>query len=90
VNRISIAVAGVALAALTVGSEYARAPARAAPAPAPAPAPVRSPVTAYVFDGPAGTVTPIRTATNTRLHTIKVGPEPIGIAITPASWRCRG
>ena len=40
-------------------------------------------MTAYVANRDAGTVTPIRTATNTALRAIKVGDEPSAIAITP-------
>jgi len=39
--------------------------------------------TAYVANSGSGTVTPIRTATNTALKPIKVGLVPIAIAITP-------
>jgi YVTN family beta-propeller protein len=35
----------------------------------------------------SGTVTPIRTATNTALAPIKVGTSPQGIAITPIAYR---
>jgi hypothetical protein len=39
---------------------------------------------AYVFGGPVtGTVTPIRTATNTALKPIKAGAFPFAIAMTP-------
>jgi YVTN family beta-propeller protein len=41
------------------------------------------PVTAYVVNHYSGTVTPIRTATNTALKSIKVGQSPDAIAITP-------
>jgi DNA-binding beta-propeller fold protein YncE len=43
------------------------------------------PVTAYVvnFNNGSGTVTPIRTATNTALKPVKVGSGPVAIAITP-------
>src|SRR5215469_16626181 len=39
--------------------------------------------TAYVVNNGSGTVTPIRTATNTALKAIKVGIGPFAIAITP-------
>ena len=43
--------------------------------------------TAYVLNAGSGTVTPIRTATNTALAPIRVGKfpqaEPLAIAITP-------
>jgi YVTN family beta-propeller protein len=39
--------------------------------------------TAYVPDAGAGTVTPIRTATNTAGPPIAVGTGPFAIAITP-------
>ncbi len=39
--------------------------------------------TAYVANFGSGTVTPIRTATNTALTAIKVGAQPVAIAITP-------
>ena len=48
-----------------------------------APAPAGDPVTAYVAGYGSGTVTPIRTATNTALKSIKVGVHPDAIAITP-------
>src|SRR5215472_8962236 len=38
---------------------------------------------AYVANPGSGTVTPIRTATNTALPPIKVGPNPEALAITP-------
>ena len=38
---------------------------------------------AYVANSWSGTVTPIRTATNTALPPIKVGHGPEAIAITP-------
>jgi hypothetical protein len=38
---------------------------------------------AYVISGEARTVTPIRTATSTKLKPIKVGHDPSVIAITP-------
>jgi YVTN family beta-propeller protein len=38
---------------------------------------------AYVIYQNSGTVTPIRTATNTALKPIKVGAFPVAIAITP-------
>ena len=43
------------------------------------------PVTAYVvnFNTGSGTVTPIRTATNTAGKAIAVGKHPLAIAITP-------
>src|SRR5450755_953623 len=41
------------------------------------------PVIAYVVNPASGTVTPIRTATNTALTAIKVGIAPLAIAITP-------
>ena len=37
----------------------------------------------YVANSGSGTVTPIRTATNTALAPIKVGESPVAIAITP-------
>src|SRR5258708_12685164 len=40
------------------------------------------PVIAYVVNPASGTVTPIRTATNTALKAIKVGFAPLAIAIT--------
>jgi YVTN family beta-propeller protein len=43
------------------------------------------PVTAYVANELSGTVTPIKTATNTAGTPITVGTEPIAIAITPAT-----
>jgi len=39
--------------------------------------------TAYVVNTDSGTVTPIRTATNTALAPVKVGRGPVAIAITP-------
>src|SRR5260370_9062791 len=42
------------------------------------------PVIAYVVNPASGTVTPIRTATNTALKAIKVGFAPLAIAITPS------
>src|ERR1019366_7975036 len=42
-----------------------------------------SPVTAYVANNGAGTVTPIATATNTAGTPITVGSQPTVIAITP-------
>ena len=39
--------------------------------------------TAYVTNPGSGTVTPIRTATNTALPPVKTGPGPVAIAITP-------
>src|SRR6516162_2675815 len=39
--------------------------------------------TAYVTNPGSGTVTPIRTATNTALPPVKTGPGPVRIAITP-------
>jgi YVTN family beta-propeller protein len=39
--------------------------------------------TVYVANGASGTVTPIRTATNTALKPIKTGQLPWAIAITP-------
>ena len=39
--------------------------------------------TLYVANVYSGTVTPIRTATNTALTPIKVGRHPEGIAVTP-------
>ena len=50
------------------------------------PWPSRSPRTARPPTSPiaiAGTVTPIRTATNTALKAIKVGSNPFAIAVTP-------
>ena len=41
-----------------------------------------SPVTAYVVNSGSGTVTPIRTATNTAGTAITVGRGPFAIAIT--------
>jgi YVTN family beta-propeller protein len=39
--------------------------------------------TAYVTNMISGTVTPIRTATNTALPPIKTGRSPVAIVITP-------
>jgi YVTN family beta-propeller protein len=39
--------------------------------------------TAYVTNYASGTVTPIRTATNTALRAVKVGTHPVAIALTP-------
>ena len=39
--------------------------------------------TVYAVNDASGTVTPIRTATNTALKAIKVGKYPYAIAITP-------
>jgi YVTN family beta-propeller protein len=41
----------------------------------------------YVACQTAGTVIPIRTATNTRLKSIRVGPEPIGMVFGPGPAR---
>jgi len=41
------------------------------------------PATAYVVSYGSGTVTAIRTVTNTALTAIKVGSQPVAIAITP-------
>jgi len=41
------------------------------------------PVTAYVINYNAGTVTPVNTATNTALKAIPVGRSPFAIAVTP-------
>ena len=43
----------------------------------------RSGETAYVTNSFSGTVTPVRTATNTALPPIKVGRKPRAITITP-------
>ena len=45
--------------------------------------------TAYVANAPSDTVTPISTATNTALKAIKVGTDPVAIAITPPTPRSR-
>ncbi len=66
------------------------APASASPSAEPAPmaassassAGSASPVTAYVVNSGSGTVTPIRTATNTAGTAITVGRGPFAIAIT--------
>lgn len=41
------------------------------------------PVTACIVSSGSGTVTPVRTATNTALRAIKVGAHPVAMAITP-------
>ncbi len=45
------------------------------------------PATAYVVSYGSGTVTAIRTVTNTALTAIKVGSQPVAIAITPPETR---
>src|SRR5215469_11678784 len=62
----------------------AAAPAAAASPAAAPPPPARAPVTAYVVNFVSGTVTPIRTATNSPGRAIRVGGTLLGaLAITP-------
>jgi len=58
------------------------APATASPTPSPTSAATGA-STVYVVGYMSGTVTPIDTATNTAGQAIKVGPQPIAIAVTP-------
>jgi YVTN family beta-propeller protein len=71
------ALAAVAVPAL-LGTTLSHGPA----APQTARGPARGPI-AYVTNLLSGTVTPIRTATNTALPPVKVGRGPVAIAITP-------
>jgi YVTN family beta-propeller protein len=82
-RMLCAAVAGIALTAPAVALAGAAGVAgRAARVPAPAGGSV--PVTAYVASGFFhGTVTPIRTATNTALKAIAVGSDPGAMVITP-------
>ena len=78
-HRRLIAVAATACAAVLIPAAAFAATAgsaafRATPA---------HPVTAYVANSGSGTVTPIRTATNTAGKAITVGTCPADIAITP-------
>jgi YVTN family beta-propeller protein len=69
--------------ALTRGLAASSATAAAAFPATPLAAGSGHPVTAYVANFYSGTVTPIRTATNTALKAIKVSGTPYAIAITP-------
>src|SRR5258708_14585024 len=73
-----VAVAGhaiIAAAGTTAGAARSARTAGSAPA-------RQAPVTAYVI-GVSNKVTPIRTATNTPGKAIRVGNDPLAIAVTP-------
>jgi YVTN family beta-propeller protein len=77
-SHLAAVTAGAAI--LSLGLVGAAAPATAGAASPGCRAPA---VTVYVVNDSAGTVTPIRAATNTAGPAIKVGGHPLNIAITP-------
>jgi YVTN family beta-propeller protein len=80
IEYVSGAAAVAVIAALVPASIGALGHGPAAPQTVQGPA--RGPI-AYVTNFSSGTVTPIRTATNTALPPVKVGRGPVAIAITP-------
>src|SRR5205823_10824544 len=87
ITRVLAAAAVTAtLAGLSVAGAAAAegaAPSHRGAAASPAGTRAATPVTAYVVNFLAGTVTPVNTATNTAGKAIKVGNGPSAIAITP-------
>src|SRR5580692_5045885 len=82
IRALRISAAGTALASLALAGQVVST----VPAAHAAPAAVRGSaqvIWAYVVNAKFGTVTPINTATNKAGKAIKVGSDPVAIAITP-------